>query len=222
MKRISFFLSASLLLLAACTESSGGGGGGGGTGTTSTTSTTSTTTSSGTGGGECGVTYFSLDCPCGPVLCQFSCDGCFEACDPTNACPPGYWCNYPDDKCGAGQAGVCQPIPLGGCQESWHPRTCTCGGGVMPSDCPVIAGVDVSADPALCSDGTFTCGNLECKKYLEYCETVLPGVEGEPTYACKTSKCKIPECEGLCIEGLPQGACQMGDDGQIRVTIALP
>lgn len=106
--------------------------------------------------------------------------------------------------------------------ESWHPRTCTCSGVVMPDDCRPIVGIDHSADPAFCSDGTFTCGDLECKKYLEYCEETLPGAGGAPSYACKAATCStgIADCE--CLEILPQVACEKGDDAQIRVTISPP
>jgi len=223
MKQINLLLSACLLLLLpACTEGSGSGNGGSGTGGSGGTGTTSSSTGTGTGGGEC---VGARDCPCGQVACKYTCDGCSKPCDPATPCPDGFWCDYPDDGCGAGQAGVCKQLPVvGGCMESWHPRVCTCGGGVIPSDCPgVVAAVDVSSDPALCSDGTFTCGDLQCKKYLEYCETVLPGQPGPTSYACKTADtCAtgIPDCE--CIEGLPPGACEKGQDGQIRVTIALP
>jgi hypothetical protein len=93
---------------------------------------------------------------------------------------------------------------------------------VVPYLCPGVTAADRSADPALCSGGTFTCGNLECKQYLEYCETTLPGVQGaEPSYACKSSSaCPITFCS--CVPDLPPGACTIGADGQMRVTIALP
>lgn len=220
MSRTHFLFVTSLFLLAGCSSSSGGGAGGGGTGGTASTSTsTSTSTSSGAGGGAC---EYARECPCGPVMCQFSCDGCDKPCDPATPCPPGFWCDYPDNACGAGQAGTCRQNIGYGCGESGQPRVCTCGGAVVPGDCPgVIVSADVSADPALCSDGTFPCGNLACKNYLEYCETTLPGLPGsEPSYACKTSSaCKIPDC--YCVPGIEPATCEMVD-GQMKVTIALP
>lgn len=195
--------------------------------------TTSTTTGSqggagggqgGAGGGQGGaggdVCNWTHTCPCGPVICGYTCDGCSRACDPATPCPDGFWCDYADDKCGTGEpTGVCTPRMAGGCGEDDR-RTCSCG-GVVPILCPGVVAPDL-AEPELCSDGTFACGDLQCQSYLEYCETVLPGVPGsEPSYACKSSaSCEIVYCS--CIPDLPPGSCSIGADAQMRVTIALP
>lgn len=205
--------------LAAChvsggDDDGGGGGAGGGTGGGAGGSAGGSA-----GAGGCGW----VSCPCGPVYCG-TCDGCDKPCDPTDPCPSeDYYCDYPDDQCGAGATGVCQVKPMG-CAETYFIRSCGCNGAVVPADCLYLGGDDVAPDPALCSDGTFSCGDLECQRYIEYCETVLPGTAGsDPSYTCQPAgpDCYtgIAECE--CITD-PAADCQKGDDGQIRVTIALP
>lgn len=202
------------LALTACSSSVGQGTGGQGTGGTNTGG--QGTGGQGTGGGACDEQH----CSCWSPTCP--CAACDQPCDPSNPCPEKYRCDYPDNMCGKGAQGACKMLPLDCALGPPMPRACSCNGGVGAVDCIELSGSDISADPLLCSDGTFTCGSLACKRYVEYCETVQPGAGGEPTYACKATTCTYGIAACACIQGLPPGACQEDADGQIRVTIALP
>lgn len=198
----AYLVLASLLIVVGCDGSNPSGTGGGGNG----------------GSGGCGWEQ----CSCGQVYCG-SCDACDQECDADNACPDKYYCDFPDGACGQILKGKCTILPIE-CGHGGHARACGCDGKVTTADCVLFSGQDIASDPNLCSDGTFACGALMCKNYVEYCEETLPGIPGaDPSYACKQpAACENGVADCLCLKGITQGTCAEDANKQVTVTIALP
>ncbi len=96
------------------------------------------------------------------------------------------------------------------------PLACSCNGFVAPKACIDVGG-DFT-DAAECSDGTFPCGDLACRKYVEYCVTTSAG--GTSTYACEATP-------GACAYGVADCSCvdagaKSCDDTDDLVTVVMP
>lgn len=84
------------------------------------------------------------------------------------------------------------------------------------------------------SSSTFGCGQAFCDTATEFCQVVLPGVPGDPSYACKplpaaceadlTCTCLEPfACEPYCSGPDGCGAsCSAGGDGSLTAMCPLP
>lgn len=88
---------------------------------------------------------------------------------------------------------------------------------VRPKAC-----IDVSGDytdPSHCSDGTFTCGDRACDKYVEICVLSANAV-GPPTAECRATPaaCAYGVADCGCVAETV-GTCTTVDD---QVTINLP
>lgn len=84
------------------------------------------------------------------------------------------------------------------------------------------------------SSSAFGCGQAFCDMATEFCQVVLPGVPGDPSYSCKplpaacqsdqTCTCLEPfACEPYCSgpDGCAQ-SCSAGGDGSLTASCALP
>ncbi len=136
-------------------------------------------------------------------------------CDTDAECPSGDACIHADGLCGKGGKGACEKKVFPPCPAT--APACFCD-GTVGEPCGTY---DVSKDPSLCSQGTFPCGGLMCKKYIEYC--VPPQAQpagGGPAAGCLTAP---PTCTyGIvscgCLEANgPGNMCS--SDGQGDVTV---
>jgi hypothetical protein len=177
----------------------GAGGSTSGTGTTSATGQTNVATSgAGTGTADVGATT-----------------GTGGSCQTDADCPATAACIHSDGLCGMGVPGVCETKTFPPCPV--QSPACFCD-GTVGQPCGTV---DISKDPAICSNGTFPCGTVMCKKYLEYC--VPPQAQpagGGPFIGCVPAppECTygIVNCECLSANGSP-GMCS--DDGMGDVTV---
>jgi len=177
----------------------GSGGASSGTGTTSGTNTTNVATT-GTGANTVGATTGTG----AGGTCQTDAD-----CAPTDACI------HADGLCGKGVVGKCQTKTFPPCAVL--PPACFCN-GTIGQPCGTV---DVSNDPSLCSKGTFACGPIMCKDYLEYC--IPPGAQpagGGPFAGCVSapSQCTHGIVDCGCLQAANvSGVCT--DDGHGGVTV---
>jgi hypothetical protein len=138
-----------------------------------------------------------------------------SGCDSDMDCIKGDACIHSDELCGKGVKGACQVETFPPCAAT--PKACLCNGTVS-----VACGtVDISKDPTSCSQGTFDCGGLQCKKYVEYC--VPPQASpagGGPDQGClpAPAACTYGIADCSCVSN--GGSCQ--DDRQGGVTYMLP
>ena len=145
-----------------------------------------------------------------------------SSCSPTNPCAATEYCDYPDDLCGAGSPGTCEPRPRG-CDLLYAP-VCGCDGKEHGNDCSArSSGSDVSASGGCASpQGTFACGAAFCMLGSQYCLRAVSDVGGIPdSYECKPlpASCgKTPTC--TCLEAEPCGDwCETGATlGEIMLT----
>jgi hypothetical protein len=157
-------------------------------------------------------------CPCGSDACGF-CLAC-NPCSSSGDCGAGFTCIHADGLCGAGTSGECTALPAGDC-GFLETKVCTCDKTVMAEDCAALAGADVSKDATLCSDGTFTCGDVMCKKYVEYCQVVSGGAPNAPFYSCQAASPSCPTgiADCSCVGG---NMCTTDANGQVTVEILAP
>src|SRR5690606_1484515 len=85
-----------------------------------------------------------------------------SACHSSSDCAGDEWCDFPDDRCGMAEAGVCRARPTG-CNSVYQPA-CSCSGVVVGNPCVgQLDGSDLDATgscpPPLDS---FACGPFFC------------------------------------------------------------
>ncbi|WP_437931012.1 hypothetical protein WMF37_17850 [Sorangium sp. So ce291] len=145
-----------------------------------------------------------------------------SSCSPSDPCPTGYWCAYEDERCeqDASATGTCVSEEC----EDGVPY-CGCDGNVYPSSCAAhLAGTSVT-DAALCSEGTFACGDRSCKEHIEYCSRQVL-LDGGYTFECRAPSATASSCEGgvvscECLTGSPPGepmggaSCRVDARGQV-------
>ena len=148
-------------------------------------------------------------------------DGQLETCGgpAATACAAGFYCDYPDDTCGAaGDTGVCQPLPQG-CDDVYEP-VCACDGAEYENACTAaVMGFDATTADCTTAE-PFACGDTECNGGAEYCSALVPGVPGGSTsYSCT----ELPAgCEGCdCLTG-PACDCMADDEGNPTLTCYAP
>jgi hypothetical protein len=121
-------------------------------------------------------------------------------------CGAAFYCDYPLDNCGAGDAaGVCKARPQG-CPENYDP-VCACGGTVAGNECGAFAdGNDLAIDGGCTPpEGMIACGAKFCQADSQYCQRTTSDVGGFPdSYTCLD----LPEaCGGVgtcaCLAGEP-------------------
>ena len=216
--RISRLFEAVLLLasVAGCDSGSTGGGSGGqsqetGSGTNeggqpiSEGSSSSSSASTGAGAnGPCGS-------PKGAAVCSNG-----SPCDPSHDA-----CLSVGLFCAEHELGTCAPIAEPRCvsrTNTMHcgdqPVACGCNGLLLAADCNSADGI--SFDASACDiSGTFTCGEVACRNWLDVCvQTELDGTDGhcEPANRLGCDTYGLADCR--CIdfpEGKTCGRCQFGE-----------
>jgi hypothetical protein len=212
----------------------GGTAGTGGTGGTTTSSTTTTSEQCESFAPCCDdVTGQALDpiCPTpGVPECPAGSDwptgdscpaGLGASCDPQTACAPATYCDYPDDRCGAGEPGTCTLRPSE-CDLNYAP-TCLCNGSVGSNAC---AGAQLGQDVAIeggcpAPDGTFGCGSIFCALGTSYCRRTVSDVPPIPDgYECLPIPAGCPDppvC--ACLQSEPCGQwCEAAGAAQLTLT----
>ncbi|HEU4535452.1 MAG TPA: hypothetical protein VFS00_15090 [Polyangiaceae bacterium] len=102
-------------------------------------------------------------------------------------CGAAFYCDFPLDNCGQGDAtGVCKARPQG-CLGNYDP-VCACGGTVASNECSAFAdGKDLaSAGGCAAPEGLFACGAKFCQAGSQYCERTASDVGSLPdSYLCR-------------------------------------
>ncbi|MFO0755747.1 MAG: hypothetical protein U0359_04620 [Byssovorax sp.] len=139
------------------------------------------------------------------------------------ACAADEYCDYPDDACGEGAAGVCKARPPF-CDDSGPAvPVCGCNGKVYSYACDAaLAGQDNGPNDACKVTSTFfSCGPVNiCDGTQSYCQRSVSDVGGEPDgWAC----INFPACGGQtgcsCVTMEPCGEfCATDDAGHVTVT----
>jgi len=105
-------------------------------------------------------------------------------------CPAGFFCDFAENDCGAGDVqGTCQPQPAG-CPDPISEDVCGCDGQVYSIPCDAYAaGIDLgpAAGCTAPSANHFACGDRFCQQGATYCEVLVSDVAGVPNeYRCVT------------------------------------
>jgi hypothetical protein len=131
-----------------------------------------------------------------------------RACAPSNSCPQGSVCTYPDHACGAQARGTCITLPTD-CKGQATLYTCACDHGVYTTLCDTsAAGTDPSVTVACpLATSQFQCGYALCTK-SQYCvKTGTP-----PSYSCVDyTGCATNDCACATIQCATD--CQAIDGG---------
>jgi hypothetical protein len=231
-------ISAGLTLLACGGSTVVDGAGSGGQGGSSSGSGATTTSGPSSGSGGCEAFSNCCDDATGAEVawyCQGEepvCpegaswpgpEGCMPegaACSSSADCGADEYCDFPDDLCGAGLPGSCEPRP-NGCGTVYDP-VCTCDGSIAGNACDGAAnGSDVSnAGGCEVPFDTFACGPKLCASQTEYCRLAVSDVGGEPSvYSCHP----LPSgCAGNatcgCLSGEPCGdICEQLPSGELQL-----
>jgi hypothetical protein len=149
--------------------------------------------------------------------------GCSAGAD----CAPDEYCDFPDDRCGAGEPGVCEKRPTVCSDGAWI--VCSCEGTIEYAGCQTLAGFDTNVDASACTqpggvfDDVFACGDRFCLTGISYCQLAVSDVGGIPdVYSCELlpSSCGgagQPTC--ACLSGEACGAmCDDGGAGEVTLT----
>ena len=135
-------------------------------------------------------------------------------CSPAQPCAADEYCDYPDDRCGEGVSGKCQPRPVP-CDLAYVP-VCACDGQTHGNACGArAAGADLNAKGGCPPPvGMFVCGPRFClaapKQYCQHAVSDVGGTADE--YICKAApeECAFaPSCG--CVKNEPCGAGCTGD-----------
>lgn len=149
-----------------------------------------------------------------------TCEAPGDECSQQKPCPQGFWCDYPDNRCGDGQPGECKPSP-NGCDLLYAP-VCGCDGTVHGNDCGAMtAGVDINSNGGcMPPQDTFECGHLFCLDG-SYCRISISDVGGVPDgYSCEL----LPMACGstascACLANEPCGSfCELDAGGNATLT----
>ncbi|MBI4704828.1 MAG: hypothetical protein HY744_27305 [Deltaproteobacteria bacterium] len=142
-------------------------------------------------------------------------------CSPGQPCAANKYCDYPDDRCGQGEPGLCVPRPEG-CDLSYEP-VCLCDGTVGGNACGgALSGQDLSITGG-CQPppGLFGCGPFFCEATAFYCRRLVSDVVGVPDeYSCHALP---PACSGApgceCLAQEPCGElCSADPAGNLTLT----
>lgn len=160
-------------------------------------------------------------CPSGSSFAEDGTCGGGSACVDAFDCDEGEWCDFPDNLCGAGQAGTCRGVPQG-CNDLYRP-TCTCDGTIASNPCEgQSARFDASAGgtcmPPL---DTFVCGDTFCGAGSEYCQRAVSDVGGEPDgFACVLAPGACAAAiDCACLADEPCGfSCSDAGGGEVTLT----
>lgn len=139
-------------------------------------------------------------------------------------CDPGFYCDYPNDDCGAvDEQGLCTAIPTT-CTDEVLP-TCGCDGMVYGNPCETnAAGVDASTSGCIAPPATFACGSHFCGLPNEACFQTPNDVPEPPDtfYSCGAlpAACSqnVPSC--ACAAELATscgGTCEMSPEGGVVI-----
>jgi len=128
-----------------------------------------------------------------------------QTCAAFDECGEDQWCDFPDNACGAGLLGTCEPQPdFEGCGDDSEIRVCACNGSMPERGC--ASGIALNADASACDPfpGYFPCGPLLCQSAIYYCQVQLSDVGDEPDdYRCVRlpNTCgQVADCECLSDE----------------------
>ncbi len=218
------------------TTGEGGSGASGGTGATAGTGSSGGASSGGGSGGTGGCTSFV---PC----CDAQGNSVEPVCTPYPQCPPGSsfpasgicspsscspekpcgaleYCDYPDDLCGTGLPGKCEPRP-GGCYDIYAP-VCTCNGTIAGNDCDAYSeGTDIApSNQCTAPAGMFSCGAGYCDASFTYCRHGVSDVGGEPdSWECQPIPAACNPATCACLELEPCGQwCEGSANGGFTLT----
>lgn len=165
--RVGFVFVVCAALIGCGNEVSGAGG-------TDPTSTSGATNNPTSGDAVASTTVSSTTTANGPttdISSNATSSGQMPMCDdvqPTTAASTG---SGMDPNCTQGQH-PCSPGKGCSCQGPLLPF-CGCDGWVTgAAGCTMF---DYSPDASLCSHGTFPCGDVTCRQYVEYCVAAQPG-----------------------------------------------
>ncbi len=150
------------------------------------------------------------------------------SCTTVDGCGDNQYCDFPDDLCGAGEAGSCKDR-LAVCSDGAL-ILCGCNGKVNYAGCAEMAGFDTNVDASACadesgvSDPVFACGDRFCRVEVSYCKHQVSDVDGEPDeYSCElfpaacTAGSTLPSCDCLLEE--PCGSvCKDAADGGLTLS----
>jgi hypothetical protein len=140
-------------------------------------------------------------------------------------CEPGFYCDYADETCGAGDMqGDCKPSP-GACPDVYAP-VCGCDQMVYGNDCDAAAaGVDVApADWCTAPQGLFPCGAHYCQVASDMCVHTTSDVVGIPdSYSCAPlpqpcQQVAVPSC--TCAASAANqcgGQCSLSPEGGVVI-----
>ncbi len=215
MLRSAITVTIASILISACGSKavidgpgSGGAGGSSNSGGMTTTSTVATGGTSNTGGnsaGGGGEGGSSLQC------------GGFEG----NTCDAAFYCDYPDDFCGATDGtGTCTPRPEI-CDDQYDP-VCACDGMIYSNSCgAAVAGFDVSnLGGCPVEAGSFACGPKICSLAGEYCLHNVSDTNRPDSYLCMPLSCMlaVPVCSCVTSETVAcGGTCEVQAMGGVVV-----
>jgi hypothetical protein len=151
------------------------------------------------------------------------------ACTLTDGCADDEYCDFPDDQCGAGTAGLCEKRP-NFCGDGAL-IVCSCDSKVEYAGCQTLSGFDRNANANACNasgsalgEDVFTCGDRFCRAGVSYCQHSVSDIDSVPdSYSCEflPSACgdgnTDPTC--ACLDAEPCGSgCDDGGAGAITLT----
>lgn len=140
-------------------------------------------------------------------------------------CGAAFYCDYPLDNCGEGDAdGVCKARPQG-CPNNYDP-VCACGGTVAGNECGAFAdGKDLwSKGGCTAPEGLIACGAKFCQAASQYCQHTTSDVGSLPDdYICR----ELPAaCGGVgtcaCLAGEPCIGSDLCTEANGGATIICP
>jgi hypothetical protein len=148
-----------------------------------------------------------------------------QECSASAPCKAGLFCDWQDNKCGAGSAsGVCSPPPSP-CTFEYAP-VCGCDGQVAATACAAqTAGTDLN-DLGGCTPpaGSFACGSIFCTSGQQFCQRWVTDMMGfEDGYLCKPlpSACApAPSCD--CLSSVSCGGASCDSDSGGNLTMTCP